>query len=118
MIQVMVSAPTYDLNSPAEFEALPESSLQEISRRVTRTQTLDLGVAIVDNGFSHGDRTLKIRAQVDEETAGLLFYLTTTYSLLTVSLPEGVFSGVVQNFTNDDGDIALSVLVEECLSED
>jgi len=116
--KLSISAITYDLTSPLEFEILPESVLQEISRRMTRTQTLDLGVSIVDNGFSHGDRTMMIQAKVSEAIADALVSLVQTYSLLNFSLPEGVFSGAISNFMNDSGDISFSILINEKLSED
>jgi len=118
MNTLSISSALFDLNSPVELEILPTSSLQEISRRVTRTPTLDLGVSITDNGFSHGDRTMKIQARVSEAMAGILAYLIQTYSLLTFSLPEGIFSGVIGNYINDNGSISFSILISEKLNED
>jgi hypothetical protein len=116
MTRIAISAPTFDLTSPVELDILPESALQEISRRVSRSKTLDLGVSITDNGFCHGDRTLKIQARVTEEVAAALLYLAQTYSLLTIALPEGVFSGVIESAVNDGGKISLTILVSEKLS--
>ncbi len=116
MSWISISAPTFDLTSPVEFDILSESVLQEISRRVSRSKTLDLGAAITDNGFCHGDRTLKIQARVTEEVAAALLYLAQTYSLLTFALPEGVFSGVIETALNDGGKISLTILISEKLS--
>ena len=118
MTRIAIAALTYDLNSPLELEILPESTLQEMSRRVTRSQTLDLGVSIVDNGFCHGDRTLRVKARVTEIQAELLLYLIRTYSLLSFSMPDGLFSGVIETCTNDSGEVSFSILVNEKLSGD
>jgi len=115
---ISISSLTYDLNCPVELDISPESVLQEVSRRVTRTQTLDLGVSIVDNGFSHGDRTLRIQAKVTEAIADALLSLMQTYSILNFAVPEGVFSGAISNFMNDNGDVSFYILITEKLSED
>jgi len=115
---IAVCAPTYDLTSPVELTPLTESTLQDISRRVSRTKTLDMNVSITDNGFSHGDRTLKISANVSEEKASVLYLMVQTYSLLTFSIEEGVFSGAVESYKNDNGKINMAVLIKEKLSED
>jgi len=96
---------------------LPESDLRAGTRRVSRTKTLDGGVVITDQGFAHGDRTLRLVARSSETLWAALWALFQTAALqVTVSLADGCFTGSLDQISEADGKIKLSVLLKEKIS--
>jgi len=93
-----------------------DSDLSHISRRVSRTATLDGGSIIVDNGYSASDATFTIVIRdIDAATRLALMAMITRHSLLIVSVKENVFSGVVEKI--DDKDVMkIRFLVKEQLN--
>lgn len=116
---IALSTPTFD---PAGTLILarpgPGSELISAARRVTRTATLDGGVAIADTGYSPGDRTVRLTipkaspAQI--ETVSRLVRL---YPLITVCLRDGAYSAVPSNYDLRNGGITLILLLTAQLSE-
>lgn len=94
-----------------------DSDLSTMTARVTRSQTLDGGAVITHSGVSHGDRTLRIRAKLDEADAATLTAIHEDETLLYLSAPDGFFSGAIESLKIDGGDLTLSFLIKEKLSE-
>lgn len=91
--------------------------LGELTRRVSRTATLDGGVALTDQGYSDGDRTLVITARGTEEQAENVAYLLRNYSTVTVSVADGCYLAALSNLTYVDGALQITALVHSRLSE-
>lgn len=114
---ISISAPTYDLQGNVMFRFDPDSELVGETRRVSRRATLDGGVAITDQGFSHGDRTFRIRkTNISRAVLERLRWLQRTYSTLNISVPDGAFRGVIQSLSVVEGELRLNILIKEKLS--
>ncbi|MEH6575793.1 MAG: hypothetical protein V7731_01830 [Amphritea sp.] len=71
---------------------LSQTKLNSISRRSTRTPTLDGGAVLYDQGFSAADRTLTVAVKTTSKTvADSVKHLVQTYSELVVSLDDGAY---------------------------
>jgi hypothetical protein len=78
---------------------------------------LDGGCSIVDQGFSHGDRTLDVtRTGIDYATSETLWNIFTGYALVNVSLPDGFFCAAIETLSIKGGDLAATILIKEKLA--
>lgn len=93
-----------------------KSDFSTLSRRVSRTATLDGGALIVDNGYSVSDATFSISVP-DLSSVGRLALLATLqrHSLLTLSCKIGCYSGVVERVDEAQG-FKISFLVKSQLT--
>jgi len=109
----MISATltSVDSGDSISFEINP---IQETrTRRVSRSATLDGGSVITDGGFSDSDRTLPIECVypyqgMDDDLAAIA---ETGYSRL--SLPNGLFLGVIESIDASADSVSFSFLVSE-----
>ena len=114
-----ISSPVFDLDGSVKITYDSRTDLSNITRRTSKTATLDGGSAIVDTGFSDSDRVFAISA--DKITLSLyesLRYLTTTYSLLICSCLEGCFTGPITDLSYRQGRLTFNFSVKERLSEE
>ena len=94
-----------------------QQGLRSLSRRTSRTATMDSETAREDNGLAQGDRNLNIviehptKAQADR-----LQYLCENYSDLRISTEEGVFLGVVDKFRETAGKLYIFIIIDERLT--
>ena len=95
---------------------LPNSDLRAAERRVSRVRTLDGGVVLNDSGFSHGDRTLRIRISSSRALWDRLWALFRTAATVTLSLDDGCYRGALSGITEAEGRIELNILVREKIS--
>ena len=95
------------------FNELPTSVFRETTPRVSRTPTLDGGAVIDHRGFSDGDRTFKIEAQLDEATTDALWALYRAETLVNISCREGFFTGTMSDLKADGGRVTLLFWVKE-----
>lgn len=93
-----------------------DSSFEEMTARISRTKTLDGGVSINHSGFSHGDRTFTISAEITEAEAIILKNIHQTETLVWISCKEGFFTGVIESIDIEDGSLDMSILIKEKLS--
>lgn len=101
------------------IKASPESNLRSQERRMSRTATLDGGVAIEDGGWSAGDRTLSIVLPTREATPNTIAAieaLRANHLRVSVATDEGVFEALIQRTTWGRRN-TLSLAVSEQLSE-
>lgn len=109
----------FDLNGALLlFGTRAESELSEVSRRVSRTATLDGGAVVTDGGYTAADKTLKIVAErVSAETFAAAQYLVRNYGSLMVATDFGLFLGAPESLSLDNtGRLRLTVLVTEELT--
>jgi hypothetical protein len=95
------------------FDELPSSAFRNTPARLTRTATLDGGAVLDHRGFSDGDRSLKIEANVDETTADNIWYLHRNETLLHIACAEGFFTGSISEIQADGGRLKMTFLVKE-----
>lgn len=110
-MRVSITSEVFDPQARLNLNALPTSELGELRRRVNRVPTLDLGVAVNDRGFSHGDRTFTIRWRLTAATDATARYITQTHSRVRVSTSQGVFEGVVEQYTPSPTEGVLRILI-------
>lgn len=95
----------------------PESEIKRFPARVSRSATLDGGAVIVHSGFSHGDRTLRVMAELTQADADKITSLHQTETLVNISMPDGFFSGALSSLYIDNGAMDLTILIQEKLSD-
>lgn len=113
---VTLTSVDFDPLAVLAVDALPGSEMKTITRRVNRVPTLDLGVAINDRGFSHGDRTFRLRWLSTRATIDTAAYITRTHSRVRVANDEGVFDALIQDFTPDARESLITLLIIERLT--
>jgi len=80
-----------------------DSDISHISRRVSRSATLDGGSIIVDNGYSASDATFTIVIRdIDNSQRLAIMAMIKRHSVLIISVKENIFSGVVETLTDKD----------------
>jgi len=96
---------------------MSKSDLSVLSRRVSRTATLDGGALIVDNGYSVSDATFNLSLPniTAEQYAGISATIK-RHSLLSLSCRLGCFIGVVDAVDESQG-FKIRFLVKSQLSE-
>ena len=103
----------------AELNAISQKN-KERARRVSRTSTLDGGVAVYDSGYADGDRTINVRVpKAASEVIAFMEYIIETYNIIRVTCLEGAFRAVPNRFTmGDDGSANLELLITENIGEE
>ncbi len=92
---------------------LPGSRIYEALPRVARQKTLDGGVVIDNQGFVAGDMTLSIFCELSEVDEASLRSLVESETLIHISTNYGFFTAAIENYTNDNGAVEMSVLLKE-----
>jgi hypothetical protein len=111
---ISITAPLYDPDGAVTLRPDPDSDLYEGSRRVTRYPTLDGGASIVDHGMSHADRTFRVTvSDVPRWKYDRVQYLLRTYSLVTVTVQDGVYTAVIQDARLRGANMEMTILVKE-----
>lgn len=114
---IAISTPTFDLNGSLVIKDYdPATDISSLSRRVSRTATLDGGCEIEDKGLSHGDRTFSIQFPASLTDANALKYLVESYLLLKIATAEGMFTGAVENLRINAGEITATIFIKEKLT--
>lgn len=121
----MISVTTllFDLNGAKIFRAsqLDQKKVNENNRwerRVSRTATLDGGVAVCDNGYAAGDRDITIKVpDASREIVDWMEYITKTYDEVWVSTDESVFKGDPSlSYVDADGSAIMIInLIEDLI---
>ena len=115
-----ISTQTYDLNGTRIFpqaDIETDASNRTLSRRVTRTATLDGGSVLSDSGAAHGDREiLVVEPRAEEDAVAWAAYMVENYDLVTVTMRDGAFSGCPETFRVNAGALEINILVKEKLS--
>ena len=89
-----------------------ESKLNERTARISRTQTLDGGVYINHSGYTDGDRTLHIKSKIDSSQAVVLTALFESYTILLISMFDGLYLAVISALNIEDGFLRMTVLLK------
>lgn len=115
---ISITAINYSLTGEVLFDAAEDSDIENTTRRVGRTATLDGGCLITDGGFSDADRTFKIssKSPLPDSQVAMLRTFHQDHSLVSVALPGGVYKGVIQQFRNANNAVSLNILCKEKIS--
>lgn len=89
------------------------SEIRRGQARVSRTRTLDLGAVIDHRGYSDGDRTFRVRSEVDETDADFLWNMFKSETFINVSTLDGFFYGVIDIMEIDRGLLNMTLLIKE-----
>lgn len=104
-----------DPNGCLIFSLSPvNSNLGDYKRRVSRLATLDGGVAIVDSGFTHSDRTITLSPSTDEATLELFETLQSMcqqYSKVLLFLEDGAYAAVPEQVSKSRNVIMMRLLI-------
>jgi len=108
-----ISGALYVRGSDLDPAAAKKNDRRE--RRVSRTATLDGGVAVYDTGYAVADRTIYVRIKNANATvAAFLAYLVETYNEISITTSEAAFHGTPQqSYLEDDGTAVLEILITE-----
>jgi len=116
---VIISICSYLFDYAGDFLVIaePDSDFSHVSRRVSRSATLDGGCIIVDNGYTPSDATLTIViSQIADATRLDLLQMIKTHSAITVAYQNNIFLGVVEKVV-DTNQIKINFLVKSILNE-
>jgi hypothetical protein len=117
MIMISITTSSYDLLGHLRLNPDASSELKRNRRRVNRTPTLDGGCSISDQGYSDADRTFHIRKNgISRADADRIWYIFRTYSLVYVSIDEGVFEAAIQDVDLTEGNLKAKILIKEKLT--
>lgn len=115
---IAITAEQFDASGVLEFTPIGNGADRTYSRRVSRSATLDQGVAISDRGYSDGDITYTYRykpvSKAHDETAKRLLRVHPTVLLFN---SDGAFRAVIQSFQPSDDQNEITLLVSARLSE-
>jgi hypothetical protein len=118
-----ISTQIFDLQG-AHYFRRAELDLQELNknyrltRRVSRTATLDGGTSIYDTGYAPGDRDITVKVPAASKAiADYLAYITKIYNQVLVATEESVFLGDPSSFFIDaDGsaNLIINIISDAC----
>lgn len=110
-MNIAITSVDFDPLGHVRINADPNSDLRTLTRRVNRVATLDLGVAINDRGFSHGDRTFRITWKATRATNDRVAYIEENHSRVKLTTEEGVFLCVIERAALGKNQSSLTALV-------
>ena len=116
---MIISICSYLFDYAGDFllTAEQDSDFSHVSRRVSRSATLDGGCIIVDNGYTASDATLTIViSQITDSTRLALLQMIKTHSAITVACKDNIFLGVVEK-VDDTNQLKIRFLVKSALNE-
>lgn len=116
---VGIASRTYDAAGAVVLKPDTQgTTLRGGERRLTRTKTLDGGVVITDGGVAAGDKTLELRITSDRTLWQTLRALSEDALWVTVSTDEACYLAKIERISESDGQIKMTIMVKEDLSED
>jgi len=106
---ITISSPVADVLGVVVVKVTAGTTTDTVSRRVTRSATLDGGAVFVDGGQTEADETINIDLQGIEKTVyDNLSRMVKLYPRLVVASEDGVFYAAPNRLTSD----LLTLLVE------
>lgn len=116
---ITIAAELFDLAGVLEFMPLADGEDRTFSRRISRTATLDQGVAISDRGYSDGDVTYVYRykpvSKAHDETARRLLR---THPTVVLCNRDGVFRAAIETFQPGADQNEITLLVSARLNQE
>jgi hypothetical protein len=99
------------------FKADPRSKKEKLSRRLSRTATLDGKSSISDMGYTASDATIELYlSRVTELIKNRLEYLVQSHSLLNLYIDNKVYLGAIQFVDTQTIPSRINFIVKERLN--
>lgn len=115
---IAISAPVFDITGAMVFKDAGDSEFDTVSRRVSRTATLDGGAYVSDAGYSDADITLVFKVkQLTSADVINLRRMFSSYNTLVATTPRAAYSVAPTGFTYRSGVGTLTLYVREKISE-
>jgi hypothetical protein len=95
------------------FNENPKSQIRCSESRVSRSPTLDAGAVLDAQGYSVSDRTLKIKASLDQAAAEAIWALYKAELYINIVCNDGYFFGAIERMDIDRGELSMTILVKE-----
>jgi hypothetical protein len=117
MTRIGLATALFDIAGDMWLDILPANSQTDyVSRRVSRTATLDGLSSIVDNGFTASDATFNIKWMPETRAEHeQLLTLVKNHSSINITTQYGYFNGVIDNVTGVNP-VSIHFLVREQLA--
>lgn len=112
-----LASTTWDPIGYVLVDLLPSVPDGDTRRRVTRSATLDGGVAINDGGFAEGDRVLVLRWEPKPDLHRDVERLMQLYSRLHVATRAGVYLAAPEVYSPGPNEASLRLLVVQKVSD-
>lgn len=113
MYSVSLCADVFDPEGDVLLPAVASSDIGSMTRRITRTATLDGGASLEDLGHCPGDMTLRVvfklaSTELDQKVKRLI----SIYPLLTLATQHGCWRGAVDDYKPAGATATLQFLVQ------
>lgn len=109
----------YAQNGDVMLDASENSELTFLSRRLSRTATLDGGCEIVDNGYTPSDGVIKIVVEPTQNSPALyaqIMAIIQQFGLVTIASEQGVFLAAIESVTNPKSLLTINLLIHSQVS--
>jgi hypothetical protein len=107
-----LAAVNFDPIGFVQLRVLDSTTIGASGRRVNRVPTLDGGVAVNDQGFSEGDRTIELRWQpADAALEDNVRRMVEVYPTVHVATRAGVFLAIPETYEPGAEESTLRLLV-------
>jgi len=110
-MRISLASVDFDPDANISIELDPGSDTSALTRRVNRVATLDLGSAVSDRGFTHSDRTFRLRWKTTKATRATVGRMVRLHSRVHVTTDEGTFEAVFGPYNPGANESALSLLI-------
>lgn len=112
MNNISLSTKTFDPKGLLLLSYDADSGDKEISRRVSRTATMDGSCVYDDFGFSWTDTDLNLKlSNLSKEEDDLIVYLMKNYSAINAITAEGAFTVLIESYSFAEGKGNLKLLI-------
>jgi len=118
-MKVSLCTELFNLLGDVILNASEDSDFVFLSRRLTRTATLDGGAVIVDNGFSAADGTIKIIVEPSQNSIAIYSQVANIikqYGMVTVSNVDGIFLAAIESVSNQKTTLTINLLIKSQLA--
>lgn len=118
-MQVSLCSVLFDLTGDVVLNASEDSDFAFLSRRLTRTATLDGGAVIVDNGYTAADGTIKIIVEPSQNSIDIYAQVAgiiKQFGVVTVSNADGIFLAAIESVTNAKTTLTINLLIKSQLA--
>ena len=114
---ITLSTTTYDPLGSVRIVPDRTSDAGEISRRISRTKTLDGGYALHDGGHAISDRDMRIAWTADTETDYIVEHMARYYGQIVVSTRDGCYLAAISAFKRGQPLSRVDLMILERQSE-
>jgi hypothetical protein len=116
--KIVLSSRVFDPLGYLPLKVRANSVVFDKTRRISRSATLDGGAYITDFGYTDSDRTLTFIAnKLTPTQQESVEYFLRTYAEIGVATYDGFFTGALSGSSIRNGEMRLTFLVKERLSD-